>query len=239
MMCIISNVLFLAHFGDLFSKIQDGVPLYYWQSDKLVNFGDYLSLKLVERIVGKSVKVCSDQDKQKKLLAIGSILTKASNNDVVWGSGIKRFDRKDYKFNSLDIRAVRGPITRKFIIDTFNIPCPEVYGDPALLVPYLFPEFKKKKKPRYEYIIIPHYRKQDQFPQNKYKNIIYSTESWDRVIKKIVDSKFVISGSLHGLIVAEAYGIPARYLRVTDDEPLLKYQDYYYGTNRLKFQFVP
>ena len=33
---------------------KEGLPLYYWQ-EKFVNFGDYLSLKLVERIVGQAV----------------------------------------------------------------------------------------------------------------------------------------------------------------------------------------
>ena len=33
------------------------------------------------------------------------------------------------------------------------------------------------------------------------------------MIEAILDSKFVILGSLHGLIIAEAYGIPARALR--------------------------
>ncbi len=55
---------------------------------------------------------------------------------------------------------------------------------------------------------------------------------------KILNSKFVISSSLHGIIIAEAYGIPARLLRITENEPLLKYQDYYIGTNRPNFKFA-
>ena len=47
-----------------------------------------------------------------------------------------------------------------------------------------------------------------------------------------------ISSSLHGIVVAEAYGIPARYLRVTENEYIIKYQDYYLGTNRTHFQFA-
>ena len=57
-----------------------------------------------------------DVDKDRKLLALGSILTYARNNDVVWGSAVngKWLDLKHYKFTTLDVRAVRGPLTREF-----------------------------------------------------------------------------------------------------------------------------
>lgn len=215
------------------------LPLYYW-NDKIINFGDYLSLKLVERIVQSSVRVHDKNSgvKEKKLLAIGSIMTFARDNDVIWGSGVngKWLDLKNYKFTTLDVRAVRGPLTRQFLLEHFAINCPEVYGDPALLVPYFFPEFKRKKNPQFKDIIIPHYSEQHMFPKDVYDNVVYPTEPWDIVIKKIVDSEFVISSSLHGIIIAEAFGIPARLLKITDKEPLFKYQDYYLGTGRPNFQ---
>jgi pyruvyltransferase len=58
------------------------------------------------------------------------------------------------------------------------------------------------------------------------------------VIEKILDSKFVISSSLHGVIVAEAYGIPAKLLRIAETEPLFKFNDYYAGTGRDHFEFA-
>jgi pyruvyltransferase len=48
----------------------------------------------------------------------------------------------------------------------------------------------------------------------------------------------VISSSLHGVIIAESYGIPARLLRVTEKNHLFKYQDYYLGTGRPHFQYA-
>jgi len=221
----------------------EGLPLYYYQEKQFVNFGDYLSLKIVERIVGGEVKVINHSELstcEKKLVALGSILVMARESDVVWGTGMnaKRMELKHYKFTNLDVRAVRGPMTREFIINNFAIECPEIYGDPGLLVPYLFPEFKKKPNPKYPYIIIPHYSEVDLFPKSEYPNAVYPTERWSEVIRKILDSEFVISSSLHGIIIAEAYGIPARYLRVTDHEPLFKYQDYYLGTQRPAFTYA-
>ncbi|MFH1254758.1 MAG: polysaccharide pyruvyl transferase family protein [bacterium] len=214
-------------------------PLFYWCNGHFVNFGDYLSLKLVERIVGKPIRT-KIKNKEKKLLAVGSIFAKASEGDTIWGSGVsgKRLEKSDYTFANLDIRAVRGPLTREFIMKNFNINCPEIYGDPVLLLPYFFPEFKRKKSPTYDYIIIPHYTEQKLFPKDKYTNVVYPTDPWDEVIKKILDSKFVIASAMHGLIVAEAFHVPARMLRITENEPLFKYQDYYAGTNRPNFRFA-
>lgn len=221
----------------------EGLPLYFYQEKQFVNFGDYLSLKIVERIVGGEVKIVEHSDLSEckmKLVALGSVLVMARTNDVIWGTGMngKRMDLKSYKFTTLDVRAVRGPMTRDFIVQNFDIECSEVYGDPALLLPYLFPEFKKKQNPKFPYIIIPHYSEIEMFPKSQYPNVVYPTERWSDVIRKILDSEFVISSSLHGIIVAEAYGIPARYLRITDHEPLFKYQDYYLGTERPGFSYA-
>lgn len=236
-------VFFLGSIGAFAAEAsKEGLPLYYWQQNHFVNFGDYLSLKLVERIVAGPVKVHQNYpwNKVKKLLAIGSILSFGKDNDVIWGTGIngKLLQKKDYAFSKLDVRAVRGPLTEAFLQENFQIESPKIYGDPALLLPYFFPEFEKKVNPQFKYIIIPHYSENNLFPKTIDGQVIYTTDPWNEVIEKILDSEFVISSSLHGIIVAEAFGIPARMLRVGPTEPLFKYQDYYLGTNRPDFQFA-
>jgi pyruvyltransferase len=196
----------------------------------------------VERIVGTNVRVYKHWPPSTdiKLLAIGSIMTFAKDNDVVWGTGFngKYLKKSDHHFSKIDVRAVRGPLSRQYLLDNFNIDCPEIYGDPGLLVPYLFPEFKKNENPKRDYIIIPHYKELSMFPKAKDPHVVYPTEPWDEVIRQILDSKFVISSSLHGLVIAEAYGIPARILRVSEHEPIFKYVDYYLGTNRPNFDIA-
>lgn len=229
----------------VFSKLPgaaEGLPIWYWTQPHFVNFGDYLSQVVVERIIGCPTRFYKKRilTPERKLLAIGSILYFAGNNDVIWGSGYsgKQSHKKDFSFSNLDVRAVRGPITRDFLQTLFGISCPEIYGDPALLFPYLFPEFTKQENPKYDYIVIPHFTEEKLFPKELIPNVVYPTEPWNEVIEKILDSKFVIASSLHGIIIAEAYGIPARMLRVTETEPLLKYQDYYLGTNRSTLTFA-
>lgn len=234
--------ILLSNAGMLHAQGYTGIPLYYWQQKEFVNFGDYISLMLVERIVDAPVEVFKryPNNIRKKILAIGSILSFAVDGDVLWGTGLngKFLGLQNYPFKRLDVRSVRGPITRQFLIDNFGIDCPEIYGDPALLFPYFFPEFQKSENPTYKYIVIPHYSEQKMFPKDKFDNIVYPTEPWEEVIQKITESEFVISSSLHGIVIAEAYGIPARMLRVTNNEHMLKYQDYYMGTNRPDFQMA-
>ncbi len=222
----------------LFAKL----PLFYWGEQP--NFGDVISKVIIERMVGEPLECYKkkSQGQKKKLLAIGSILYFANDGDVVWGSGVhgKTFHKKYYDFKSLDVRSVRGPVTRKFLMDNFEIACPEIYGDPALLFPYLFPEFKKKENPSIDYLIIPHYSDREYFPKSEYPNVVYPTDPWEIVMEKILDSKFVIASSLHPIIIAESYQIPARALRITDNRhnPMIKFYDYYLGTNRPYFQFA-
>lgn len=220
--------IFLIYFS--FYPLNADISLYWWQPDQETNFGDELSCALVERILDRTISKATIEEK--KLLAIGSILHFARNGDVIWGAGIngKHPNPSDYCFSELDVRAVRGPLTRNFL-DEMNINCPETYGDPALLIPMLFPEFKVN--PKEEYVVIPHISEINLFEGENH--ILLPTTPWSVVIQKIIEAKFVISSSLHGIIVAEAFGIPARLLRVTSNEPLFKYTDYYLGTGRSLF----
>lgn len=230
------------------SVYERGIPLYYWDARTyrdFINFGDILSEKIVERIVGHRIvttlnKFLFAQSGKRKLLALGSIIHMAEEGDVIWGSGINgkhpnKTDKNFYRFTQLDVRAVRGPLTRQFLME-MGIACPEVYGDPALLLPRLFPEFKRAENPSRDYVIIPHYSDEHLF--RDHPNFVSVKEDWDEVIREVLDSRFVIATSLHGVIVAEAFGIPTRYLKVSDAEPLFKYADYFCGTNRPDFKYA-
>ena len=198
------------------------------------NFGDELSHVIVEKIIGRNVTYSPLESKEKCLLSVGSILHFAKDGDLILGSGFRENPLLEKRFHTLDVRAVRGPRTRDFLLK-MGIACPEVYGDPALLLSDLFPEFKEEK-PIYDYIIIPNIGEIECF--RCYKNVVLPTEPWYVVVRKIAQSKFVISSSLHGIIVAESFGIPARLLKMTWIEPLLKYQDYYESTSRPNFRYA-
>lgn len=208
--------------------------MFWWKSGEGINFGDDLSRVIVERMLGHSVRYRCLESKKKTLLAAGSILHYARDGDVIWGSGFRENPLSENRFKRLDVRAVRGPRTRQFLLKK-GINCPKVYGDPAVLMGYLFPEFKKREA-IYDYIIIPNIGEIKCF--ENYKNVVLPTSPWDEIVKKMMQSRLVISSSLHGVIVAESFGIPARLLKMTWIEPLLKYQDYYESTGRPNFKYA-
>lgn len=209
--------------------------MYWWSGSKEgTNFGDDLSRVIVERILGRSLKIGSLETNKKLLFSAGSILHFARTNDVIWGSGFREIPLLENRFAYVDVRAVRGPRTREFLL-RMGINCPEIYGDPAILMSSLFPEFKKQE-PIYDYIIIPNIGEMRCFMA--YTNVVLPTLPWYEIIKKITQSRLVISSSLHGLIVAESFGIPARLLKMTWVEPLLKYQDYYESSGRYNFSYA-
>lgn len=242
-----ASALIISIFCSIFAEValmaKEELPLYFWDAraqNGFSNFGDALSEALVERIIGHPVTVVAKPFSEiKKLLGIGSILSYARDDDVIWGTGINgKTPLNSYHFISLDVRAVRGPLTRAFLLER-GIPCPEVYGDPTLLLPKCFPEFKKIAHPSMEYIIIPHYSDEHLFVNHP--NMVSVKENWDQVIRKILDSKFVIASALSGVIVAEAFGIPARLLIIENagnTENLIKYEDYYQGTGRFDFKYA-
>jgi pyruvyltransferase len=62
------------------------------------------------------------------------------------------------------------------------------------------------------------------------------TNDYSFFIDELVASEFVISSSLHGIILSEAYGIPCvLYLPKDTNNTLFKYEDYYYSTGRYDF----
>lgn len=214
-----------------FVHAEQKVSLLYFKPAKFEsNFGDALSPRIVERIIHRQLDQKSEYKQQ--LLAVGSILHLAHDNDVVWGSGFNgKISHKQHKYTCLDVRAVRGPLTRKFLLSR-GIKCPEIYGDPALLLPILFPELKAE--PTVDYIVIPNLNEIDAFKD--FPNLVLPTKDCISVVQAILKAKFVISGSLHGIVVAEAFGIPARLIRITNEEHLFKYRDYYLGTGRKHFR---
>lgn len=178
--------------------------------------------------------------KTEHLYAIGSILM-GYQDMIVWSSGFG-YDKtvsstfKLYKLlrkirnQKNDVRAMRGPETRRILI-SMVYSCPEVYGDLAVLLPIFYPKDIKKK---YEYTVVPHYSKNQKY--NKDSNFLDPfNKNQNGFVEKIVASKLVISSSFYGIIIAESYGVPAVMLKDTPCDDITKYKDWYYSTGRKSF----
>lgn len=122
---------------------------------------------------------------------------------------------------------MRGPKTRN-VLKKNNIQCPEIYGDPAILMPCIYKTRNPEK--RYKISLVTHYR-QNTKVYDEVNRINMLTVDYKNVIDAIVSSELIVSSSLHGIILAEAYGVPA-VLLLDENQDIFKYQDYYYSTER-------
>ncbi|WP_176256920.1 polysaccharide pyruvyl transferase family protein [Derxia lacustris] len=230
-----------------------GLPLFWWDAvDKafdgqvgkrrfaIGNFGDIASMEIVERISG--IRPQQPKPGERKLVSIGSVLHTARDGDVIWGTGVKGSKMGfEKKVSDLSVHAVRGPLTVDFLrrngIDTSKIR--EVF-DPGCLIPLLYKtEIEaaqaalggKSRGVR----IVPHYR-DDLMMRREHFGIVSQFVSVDDtpmgLIGNLLGAELVISSSLHGIIFAEALGIPAVWLTSIGGEDSLKFYDYYYGTGR-------
>lgn len=201
----------------------------YWWNDAN-NFGDMLTPFLLKEMTGEDVEHVG-QDSCNKIVAVGSILDAVRNGDLVWGTGWHT-RRSIAKPSGTKFFSVRGPITKSFIEGEI----PEVYGDPALLLPmYYSPAIEEK----YDVGIIPHYVDRNHFDLTSASRsesilIIDIQKNPKDVICQILSCKRIVSSSLHGIVAAEAYGIPARMAKWSDKirGGRLKFDDYFLGTGR-------
>ncbi|WP_227009068.1 polysaccharide pyruvyl transferase family protein [Christiangramia fulva] len=219
-------------------KEKEIIQLFWWSEPRLMgkqkeNYGDLLSKYLVEKISGKKVnwvqpkKMPWYSSSKKNYLAAGSIIHHANKNSIVWGSGIIDHEQE---IAVADFRAVRGPETRKYLLGK-GCHCPEVYGDPALL---LSDYFKPQINKRFKLGIIPHYNDFKEI-KNHWKDqdgvsiIDMMTDNIEKTTVEILECEKIISSSLHGVIVAHAYGIPAVCVQFSDKVfgNGIKYTDYY------------
>jgi pyruvyltransferase len=209
------------------------VELFFWKPEgSHLNFGDHLARVIVTKLLAAHGHVLEEETAEsRRLFAVGSVLHFAEDNDVVWGSGVNgKIDPAQHRFRTLDVRAVRGPLTRNFLMER-GIAVPEIYGDPALLLPMLFPE-RFARHTQSPYVVVPNLHDLKLAQDARMRHIVSPILSWNRCVTEILKGELVISSSLHGIIIAEAYGIPARYLRLSDTENIFKYNDYMLGTGR-------
>lgn len=208
------------------------VNLDYW--DESNNLGDILSPVVVNYMLGlKNIKPDVRIDKKKHLYAIGSVLTAGIQDATVWGSGVLNA-KLTYRLEKrrLDVRAVRGPVTRAILLD-YGYSVPEVYGDPAIIMPEIYKAVPLKNRKKYGLITHKDYILNEKYEENKIVRLNICTDDYQRFLDQLVSVDIVISSSLHGIILAEAYGVPAILLKPQID--IVKYYDYYYSTKRIDF----
>lgn len=201
------------------------------------NFGDYLSPLIVEAVSGQSVSYAPL--KKADMMAIGTILANEhkakrfgfSRRIHIWGSGCgqpsEQFSARHY------YHAVRGRETQQRIDGQ---PGMLAFGDPGLLAEMLV---ERPAQKRFKIGFVPHYVDQDRVEAKAFaaQDGVHPINVFDdplEVLRQIAACEFIVSSSLHGLVISDAYGVPNIRVRLSEgliDE--LKFDDYYSAYNLL------
>ena len=227
-----------------------GVELFHWNPRRPVlrgrlgrrlplrrpvnNFGDLIGPMLVARVLDElGLDPASGHG---RLLSVGSVLHFGRPGDVVWGSGING-KQPSVDGRLLEIRAVRGPRTREQLRRS-GAEVPEIFGDPALLWPRFWPRqgYLDQDAHTHPVTVVPNLHDWSSLRHDP--RAISPRAPVHDVIGRIARSELVVGSSLHGVVLADAFGIPARFV-ASGSEPPFKYHDYLLGTGRAAYDSAP
>lgn len=195
----------------------------YWFRSKKTgkpNFGDELGPEILQRLGYRTRRVpLMSADIITAGSILGSALRKKPENLVVWGSGLLRpVTEAEHNFR---VCATRGRVTAEAL--KVDVPL----GDPGILVSRLW----KRPMVRYRLGVVPHYVDTRSFPWAD--RVIDVSRPVTEVIEEIGSCAAIATSSLHGLIVAQSWGIPA--MRLPHEQVVggdLKWVDYLSALDR-------
>jgi pyruvyltransferase len=206
------------------------VKAYWWA--EVPNFGDRLAPLLLEHFAGAK-NVEWDTISRAKIASIGSILEHIPPlwDGYILGSGRLLENSRLHLVQmtsgvSAKIFSVRGPLSAKGIPGSFAL------GDPGILADELVGPQEKI----YDCGILPHFsdtelvpRFLQMIPQGFRIKVINPMDEPLTVLRDIGACLKIVTSSLHGMIVADAFGIPRRVEyspKLDRDGGPFKFKDY-------------
>lgn len=231
------------------------LPIWYWQLREHGlggNFGDEANKDLLTWITGAQseaeLQFTHQHDTSHsiggRLFSIGSVVEHATQRgDVCWGSGLISANFRRRSKDLAHVVGVRGPLTASRLQQV----APESYasvpvlGDPALLLPLVWSHLHRAQAPAHAVCVVFHWTDlKSHVARAAAPGFIVETcvvgQRSQEVMEQLLDCELVVSTSLHGLIFAEAFGIPARWVRDTTFPSILndvfKFNDHLLSTGR-------
>lgn len=196
---------------------------YWWRHDNGEhNFGDELNTLILDRL-GFHHQLSSPDEAE--LVAIGSVLEHlpAYWPGSVVGAG-KQFEDTKLYLSDARVFALRGKLTLSGTVGLGGHQ--PVLGDPGLLASY----FVRQPRAKYDLGVVPHHRDHELYQRFSYGRYIDPRQPAEKVIQEIASCKRIVSSSLHGLVVADAFEIPRQaepFLQQLPDEGGdFKFRDY-------------
>lgn len=217
------------------SILKKPIKLWFFREDDFLNFGDEITTDIIERVFHK--KYVRTKIEEAELFATGSIIgvisnTKKNKKSYVWGSGFIE-EGGSITNEKLIFKAVRGYYSRNRLPKRY---CTIAVGDPGLLSNLMYKRIDEKT----DIIgIIPHYVDSSNAVLERAKKdprykIISVKDTPESVAKQITQCKIILSSSLHGLIVADSFGIPNIHMPISNRVVggNYKFKDYYSSINK-------
>lgn len=214
------------------------------------NFGDGVNKLFWEYIIQNKL-YCNVSELH--YITTGSIMCHVNNKSIIFGTGFisNNGDLGGDNYRSISsikqatphkIIVVRGPLSRQKMIN-FNIECPENYGDPLILMPCVNSNYTNIDDNIIG--IIPHYvdknNKNYKLLKTNLEKKGYSVKYIDIEVgenhKSLIDNinkcKYIISSSLHGVMMGIVYKKKTIYVefsnKVLGDG--FKFQDFFKSIN--------
>ncbi len=215
---------------------------YWWRGVK--NVGDLMGPFILNRATNRKVFHIHDLpkfvvEKYEKVISVGSILQEVEfSNPVIWGTGVIDSELVPNMGNP-EFLSVRGPLTRKAVIDS-GYSCPSLYGDPALLLDRFVGGGTDRSVGDYsgetKMGLVLHYEDENKLnvKEDEEVSLISVRQSVTNFCKKIRSKDVILSSSLHGIITAHAFGTPAVWMKKCSNKPggSFKYKDYLLSIGR-------
>jgi pyruvyltransferase len=203
------------------------ITVYLKQFSETANVGDAIGSRIVERITGRRICVLGEEPVSiPNLIGIGSIAHWADGRSVLWGCGLIAADLEVTA--PADVLAVRGKLTRD-VLTARGIDCGEVLADVGLLLPDLI-----APSPALHPVgLVPHYVDRDsEFVDACRRDgipIVDVCASPEVYVDQLTSCRRIVSSSLHGIVLAHAYGLPAAWVKISDrvHGDGFKFFDYY------------
>ncbi len=207
-------------------KPASALPL-YWHIGR-PNFGDDINPSFFGQLCKTEFRFVKNQ-RQPHFVGIGSILERVNSNSIVVGSGFLRPPQETPNF-PLEIVCLRGELSRSVFPKDLELHV----GDPMVLIDRYMPPQPKRRG----IALIPHMTNVDRARKiagSSVEVIDPAADPWT-VIADIAASEAVMSQSLHGLVVADALGIPNIWIEPTPSMAggRFKFDDYFSTLDKAK-----
>lgn len=223
----IKNSLLYAHIR--VNILKKPIRIWFFREPGFLNFGDELTTDIIERLFNKKCELVNIDDAD--LYAVGSIVEivdrEKSKKSYVWGSGFIS-EGGSVVNDSIIFKATRGYYSRRSLPKKYQH---IAVGDPGLLSNLIY---KNLSTPTDCIGIIPHYNDSDseildKAKNNKHYKVISVRDTPENVIRELASCRVILSSSLHGLIVADSFGIPNMHMPISDKLAGgdYKFKDYY------------